>query len=84
MAGAVCLLGSATPALESWANARSGKYTLLELPERVEGRPLPKVDIVDLRKERADRPPADMAARPGPLVLSAPLRAAVQDRLERD
>lgn len=83
MAGAVCLLGSATPALESWANARRGKYTLLELPERVEGRPLPHVDVVDLRRERADRRPVDRAARPGPLVLSEPLRAAVEARLER-
>jgi primosomal protein N' (replication factor Y) (superfamily II helicase) len=83
-AGAVCLLGSATPALESWANARRGKYTLLELPERVEGRPLPRVEVVDLRRERADRGPADRAARPGPLVLSEPLRAAMEDRLERE
>jgi primosomal protein N' (replication factor Y) (superfamily II helicase) len=83
-AGAVCLLGSATPALESWANVRRGKYTLLELPERVEGRPLPRVEVVDLRRERAERRPADHAARPGPLVLSEPLRAAVEDRLERE
>jgi primosomal protein N' (replication factor Y) (superfamily II helicase) len=83
-AGAICLLGSATPSLESWANARRGKYTLLELPERVEGRPLPRVEVVDLRRERADRRPADRAARPGPLVLSEPLRAAVEDRLERE
>ncbi|MGK7312432.1 MAG: replication restart helicase PriA [Candidatus Longimicrobiales bacterium M2_2A_002] len=53
MARAVCLLGSATPALESWANVAKGKFTLLELPDRVEGRPLPDVDVVDLRK--ADR-----------------------------
>ncbi len=37
-AGAVCVLGSATPSLESWKNAQDGKYTLLELPARV-GRP---------------------------------------------
>src|SRR5690606_24744844 len=49
MAGAVCVLGSATPSLESWSNARSGKYRLLELPERVEGRPLPPVRVIDLR-----------------------------------
>jgi primosomal protein N' (replication factor Y) (superfamily II helicase) len=82
MAGAVCLLGSATPALESWANARRGKYTLLELPARVEGRPLPDVQVVDLRKEREasrDRP----AGIPGPMALSTPLRSAVQDRLDR-
>jgi primosomal protein N' (replication factor Y) (superfamily II helicase) len=83
MAGAVCLLGSATPALESWANAKRGKYTLLELPERVEGRPLPTVRVVDLRAERAARDaPANPAAR-GPLVLSEPLHAAIQDRLDR-
>ncbi|NIP58879.1 MAG: primosomal protein N', partial [Gemmatimonadetes bacterium] len=56
-----------------------GKFTLLELPERVEGRPLPEVEVVDLRKERvAPRGPV-----PGPLVLSEPLRAGVEDRLAR-
>ena len=48
-AGAVCVLGSATPSLESWMNAKSGKYTLLELPDRVGGAVLPEVRIVDLR-----------------------------------
>lgn len=48
-AGAVCLLGSATPSLESWANAQSGKYALLELPDRVGGGVLPEVRVVDLR-----------------------------------
>ena len=50
-AGAVCVLGSATPALESWANAASGKYRLISLPERVGGGVLPKVRIADLRKK---------------------------------
>ena len=45
------LLGSATPSLESWANAAKGNYTLLSLPSRVEDRPLPAVRIVDLRHE---------------------------------
>ena len=49
LAGAVCVLGSATPSLESWANAASGKYTLLELPNRVGGGVLPDVHVVDLR-----------------------------------
>jgi primosomal protein N' (replication factor Y) (superfamily II helicase) len=84
MAGAICLLGSATPALESWANARSGKYTLLELPARVEGRPLPAVAVVDLRKERDARQAAPTKPRTGPLVLSEPLRAGVEDRLARE
>jgi primosomal protein N' (replication factor Y) (superfamily II helicase) len=83
MAGAVCLLGSATPALESWANAQRGKYTLLELPARVEGRPLPHVQVVDLRRERESASGATSRAAPGPLVLSRHLQAAVEDRLER-
>jgi primosomal protein N' (replication factor Y) len=49
LAGAICLLGSATPSLESWHNALVGKFELLELPVRVEGRPLPPVYIIDLR-----------------------------------
>lgn len=47
------LLGSATPSLESWYNARRGQYTLLELPQRVLERPLPPVVLVDRRHEEA-------------------------------
>jgi primosomal protein N' (replication factor Y) len=50
-AGAVVLLGSATPSLESFQHARSGRYTLLALGGRFEERPLAKVRIVDMRKE---------------------------------
>jgi primosomal protein N' (replication factor Y) (superfamily II helicase) len=50
LAGCPALLGSATPAMESFHNARSGRYELLELPERVAARPLPAVEIVDLRR----------------------------------
>ena len=49
--GAVALLGSATPSLESFHNARSGKYHLLQLDSRVENRPLAAVEIVDLRED---------------------------------
>src|SRR3984957_4588656 len=49
--GAVALLGSATPSLETFENARSGKYHLLQLESRVENRPLARVEIVDLREE---------------------------------
>lgn len=49
--GAVVLLGSATPSLESFHNARSGKYRLLTLPKRIENRPMAPVEIVDLREE---------------------------------
>ena len=49
--GAVALLGSATPSLETFQNARTGKYRLLELTTRVEDRPLAFVKLVDLRQE---------------------------------
>jgi primosomal protein N' (replication factor Y) len=49
--GAVALLGSATPSLESFHNAGLGKYQLLHLDSRVENRPLAKVEIVDLRED---------------------------------
>lgn len=48
--GGVVVLGSATPSVESWVNAQSGKYTLLTLPARVGGGNLPTVEVVDLRK----------------------------------
>src|SRR5579883_753099 len=49
--GIPILMGSATPSLESWANAERGNYTLLSMPNRVESRPLPAVKLVDLRHE---------------------------------
>ena len=52
MEGCLCVLGSATPALESWENARAGRYHLLELDERVTGHGLPEVELVDLREEK--------------------------------
>ena len=58
-AGACVVLGSATPSLESRYNASQGKYTLLELPDRVAERPMPKVHIVDsargVSRRRASR-----------------------------
>jgi len=50
-AGACVVLGSATPSLESRFNASSGKYTLLELPDRIAERPMPVVHLVDMRQE---------------------------------
>ncbi|HEY7307068.1 MAG TPA: primosomal protein N' [Bryobacteraceae bacterium] len=49
--GGVAVLGSATPSLESRYNADQGKYTCLLLPERIGRRPLPEVEIVDMRLE---------------------------------
>ncbi len=50
-AGACVVLGSATPSLESRYNAERGKYRLLELPGRIEERPMPTVELVDMRQE---------------------------------
>ena len=50
-AGALALLGSATPSLESYWNAREGKYHLAKLEERIGGRKLAAVEVVDMRQE---------------------------------
>jgi primosomal protein N' (replication factor Y) len=50
-AGAVAVLGSATPSLETRYNAERGKYKLIELPERIENRPMPDVEVIDMRQE---------------------------------
>ncbi|HPT83740.1 MAG TPA: primosomal protein N' [Limnochordia bacterium] len=51
LVGGQVILGSATPAVESYHKALQGEYVLAELPERVEQRPLPAVEIVDMREE---------------------------------
>jgi primosomal protein N' (replication factor Y) len=50
-ANACVILGSATPSLESRYNVERGKYTLLELPGRIEERPMPTVELIDMRQE---------------------------------
>ncbi len=52
MEGIPILLGSATPSLESWRNAERGRYTRLSMPKRVGDRPMPEVEIIDLRHEK--------------------------------
>jgi primosomal protein N' (replication factor Y) (superfamily II helicase) len=51
LAGAVVVLGSATPSLESWQNSAQGKYTRIVLRERVMNRTLPDVELIDMRRE---------------------------------
>jgi len=65
---ATLLLGSATPSLESFHNAEEGKFRLLKLPERVERKPLPLVEIVDMRNEEG--------------LLSEKVRAGLQKNIE--
>lgn len=55
IAGCPVLLGSATPSMESWLHARSGKYRLWELPARVGGAALPEVEVVSIAEERRRR-----------------------------
>ncbi len=69
----VAVLGSATPSLESYQNARSGKYKLLELKTRVENRPMAKVTVVDLRE--------DFRAHHKNAPVSEALRSAIAERL---
>ena len=54
MENAVVVLGSATPSLESFYNCRRGKFTLLELPQRVDNQKMPRVRVVDMRQTRRD------------------------------
>ena len=75
MEGAVVVLGSATPSLESYFNARKGKYTLLELPERVDDQKMPYVRVVDMRQTAR--------AGKGIPVFSPQLKEAMTQRLER-
>ncbi len=75
MAGAVVVLGSATPSLESYYNAKKNKYTLVELPDRVEQRPLPEVEIVDMRQEFQETGQEQ--------VISRKLAEEIRERLEK-
>jgi primosomal protein N' (replication factor Y) len=75
MAGAVVALGSATPSLESYYNAKKHKYALVELPDRVEMRPLPSVEIVDMRQEFQETGQEQ--------VISRKLAEEIRDRLEK-
>jgi len=75
MANASVVLGSATPSLESYFNATKNKYALVELPDRVEQRPLPEVEIVDMRQEFQETGREQ--------VVSRRLAAEIGERLER-
>ncbi len=69
--GVPVVLGSATPALESWRNAQTGRYTRIALDERVGARPMPEVTLIDMRYEK-----------PTGVILSGPLKAAMTEALD--
>ena len=75
MANAVVVLGSATPSLESYFNAKKNKYALVELPDRVEQRPLPEVEIIDMRQEFQETGHEQ--------VISRKLASEIKERLDR-
>jgi len=75
MEGAVVVLGSATPSLESYFNCKKGKYTLLDLPERVDNQKLPYVRVVDMRQTARDGK--------GIPIFSPQLKEAIAQRIER-
>lgn len=69
-ANAVCVLGSATPALETFHAAKEGRLTLLTMSERATPRPLPPVEIIDLGRNRG--------TPSGHPLLTAPLHRAIE------
>jgi primosomal protein N' (replication factor Y) len=75
MANATVVLGSATPSLESYYNAKKHKYALIELPDRVEKRPLPEVEIIDMRQEFQETGQEQ--------VISRKLAEEIGERLEK-
>jgi primosomal protein N' (replication factor Y) len=77
MVGGVCVLGSATPSMESYYNATSGKYELIELTERAAQAQMPAVRVVDLRtaENRRDFSKSRMSITPA-------LRDAIRERIE--
>ncbi|HEY3112414.1 MAG TPA: primosomal protein N' [Gemmatimonadaceae bacterium] len=81
--GAITVLGSATPSLESWANASSGKYTLLTLPERVGGGRLPTVEVIDLRRAAVDYTAMAQGGVDYGNVIREPLHDAIVETMNR-
>jgi len=93
--GAIAILGSATPSLESWANAQRDAYRLLTLPDRVGGGALPRVSVVDMRIKASEQRTANSehtvsaqsALNPLPglfrRVFSEPLERALRDTIAK-
>ncbi len=71
---AALVLGTATPSIESYHNSNAGKYTLIEMKERVHKQPLPRITIIDMKEQRYLQ---------GDKVLSIPLREKLTQVLKR-
>ncbi len=75
-AQAVAILGSATPSIETRFNAENGKYTLLRLPERIAQRPMPQVEVIDMRLEFLETKQQSIFSR----TLLTELRQRIEQR----
>ncbi|MFA5182439.1 MAG: primosomal protein N' [Syntrophales bacterium] len=75
--GATVVLGSATPAVQTFFNARNGKFSCLAMPGRIADRPLPPVEIVDMKMEKA------IHGGNAFTVFSRRLAAAIRETLDR-
>jgi primosomal protein N' (replication factor Y) len=80
--GAVVVLGSATPSLESWKNAGDGKYALVSLPDRAGGASLPRVEVVDRRTALKQKPDGQVID-PFRMVIGEELETAIALRLRK-
>ena len=74
MSGASVVLGSATPSVDSYYHAKNHEYELLELTERVQERPLPECEVIDLREELKNGNRS---------ILSVRLQELMEDRLNK-
>ncbi|MBN1479606.1 primosomal protein N' [candidate division KSB1 bacterium] len=74
---AVVVLGSATPAIESFFNAHIEKYKLLTMPNRIDDVPMPNVEIVDMKRE------PKIIGRVDPIIFSRRLREKIDEKLSR-
>ena len=79
-AGALVILGSATPSLETWENTRKGRYQLVTMNKRVDDRPMPVIELVDLRQARP-RTPETRGTEPP--MLSETMRVAIDATLAK-
>ncbi|MFV1951536.1 MAG: primosomal protein N' [Nitrospinota bacterium] len=82
LSGAVVILGSATPSIESFYNSKIGRYEYLSLPERIGKRAMPRIEVVDM-KEEANKQLKQLKQfkRSNKEILSQRLKEAIEDRL---
>lgn len=78
---AVCILGSATPSIESYYKAKHGKFKLLTLAERVDGKPLPPVTVVDMTEQVKEEDNTDFLSRQLVEAMSGALSRGEQSLL---